>query len=427
MAAVYLGRDTRDGREVAVKVLARMRPSWVQRFSREFEAARRVNHPNVVRVLEAGEHEGTAYFSMERIGGVTAQRYVHGLRGDDPLPPPPPMEHSGPPRPIQEDQVLRTLRVAVQLTRAVAAIHRVGLVHRDLKPGNVLVTDEGVVKLVDFGVAKWLEEQNQFTQVGHVVGSYSYMSPEQITGSEVDHRADMYGMGVLIYELLFGAPPFRARRPQEYLWLHCTAAPEPLGRRLEGVPAELDTLVQRMLAKEPADRPESMAIIERGLLDIQAEREGRAAGATMEVLTTHEELPSVTSLDELPEVVQGVARVDHDLPERRTIVGQDAADPSVPHVEVVAAPLVADVVFDVLAGEGHGVQQVASDHQAEERRSDVGPQRMAGHGRAPNSASKLSSSWSRTASSEVPHSSAAKVTVWATFAGSFSASRSGPM
>ena len=305
MAAVYLARDSRDGRQVAVKVLARMRPSWVQRFSREFEAAQRVNHPNVVRVLESGEHEGTAYFSMERVDGVTAQRYVLGLLGDDPLPPAPPMEPSGPTRPISEDQVLRTLQVAVQLTRAVAAIHRVGLVHRDLKPGNVLVTDDGTVKLVDFGVAKWLEEQNQFTQVGHVVGSYSYMSPEQITGSEVDHRADMYGMGVLLYELLFGAPPFRARRPQEYLWLHCTAAPEPLGRRLDGVPPELDTLVLLMLAKEPADRPESMAIIERRLLDIQAEREGRAAGASMEMLTTGEELPPVAALEELSDVALG--------------------------------------------------------------------------------------------------------------------------
>ena len=300
MAAVYLGKDSRDGREVAVKVLARMRPSWVQRFSREFEAARRVDHPNVVRVLEAGEHEGTAYFSMERIAGVTAQRYVLGLGASDPLPPAPPMEHSGPPAPISQEQVLRTLQVAVQLTRAVAAIHRVGLVHRDLKPGNVLVTPDGVVKLVDFGVAKWLEEQNQFTQVGHVVGSYSYMSPEQITGSEVDHRADMYGMGVLLYELLFGAPPFRARRPQEYLWLHCTAAPEPLVRRLDGMPAELDTLVQQMLAKEPADRPESMAIIERVLLDIQAEIEGRAAGAVMEAVATNEELPPLSTLEELP-------------------------------------------------------------------------------------------------------------------------------
>ncbi len=299
MAAVYLATDSRDGRQVAVKVLARMRPSWVQRFAREFEAARRVAHPNVVRVLEAGEHEGTAYFSMERVQGVTAQRYVLGLRGDDPLPTPPPMEHSGPPVPIGPDPVLRALQVAVQLTRAVAAIHRVGLVHRDLKPGNVLVTQEGVVKLVDFGVAKWLEEQNQFTQVGHVVGSYSYMSPEQITGSEVDHRADMYGMGVLLYELLYGAPPFRARRPQEYLWLHCTAAPEPLGRRLDGVPAQLDTLILQMLAKEPADRPESMAIIERKLIEIQADREGRAAGATLEMVTTGDELPSVPGPDAL--------------------------------------------------------------------------------------------------------------------------------
>lgn len=279
MAAVYLAEDTRNGRQVAVKVLARMRPSWVHRFRREFEAARRVDHPNVVQVLEAGEHEGTAYFSMERVLGATAQRYVLRLSGDEPLPSPPPMEISGPPEIVDTDRVLRSIAVGIQLTRAVAAIHRVGLVHRDLKPGNVLVTHEGVVKLVDFGVAKWLEEQSQFTQVGHVVGSYSYMSPEQITGAEVDHRADTYGMGVLIYELLFGAPPFRARRPQEYLWLHCTAQPEPLSRRLLNFPPGFDALLLDMLQKEPADRPESMAVIEARLRELQAEMEGAEADA----------------------------------------------------------------------------------------------------------------------------------------------------
>ena len=213
MAAVYLARDRRDGREVAVKVLARMRPSWVQRFSREFDAARRANHPNVVQVLEAGEADGLAYYSMERIEGVTAARYVLGLTGSDPLPPPPPMGQTGPPAPLAPELLARTLDVAIQLSRAVGAIHSVGLVHRDLKPGNVLVDGQGVVKLVDFGVAKWLEEQTSFTQVGHVVGSYSYMSPEQITGAEVDHRADMYGTGILLYELLTGAPPFRTAQP----------------------------------------------------------------------------------------------------------------------------------------------------------------------------------------------------------------------
>jgi len=282
MAAVYLAEDTRDGRSVAVKVLARMRPSWVHRFQREFEAAHRVDHPNVVKVLEAGEHEGTAYFSMERVLGVTAQRYVLSLSGSDPLPPPPPLETPGPPEPINYNRILRAIAVGIQLTRAVAAIHRVGLVHRDLKPGNVLVTHEGVVKLVDFGVAKWLEEQSQFTQIGHVVGSYSYMSPEQITGAEVDHRADTYGMGVLLYELLSGAPPFRARRPQEYLWLHCTAQAEPLSRRIVGFPPEFDGLLLEMLQKEPADRPESMAAIEGRLLDLQADLEGAAAGILLE-------------------------------------------------------------------------------------------------------------------------------------------------
>ncbi len=285
MAAVYLARDKRSGREVAVKVLARMRPSWVQRFSREFDAARRVEHPNVVKVLEAGEADGLAYYSMERIRGVTAARYVLDLGSEDPLPPPPPMGQTGPPGPMKPDLLARTLDVAIQLSRAVGAIHAVGLVHRDLKPGNVLVDGEGVVKLVDFGVAKWLEEQTSFTQVGHVVGSYSYMSPEQITGAEVDHRADMYGTGILLYELLTGAPPFRARRPQEYLWLHCTAQPTPVSRLLEDVPTDLDALLLRLLAKEPADRPESMASVEEELVGIRAHAEGSAAGARMEPAT----------------------------------------------------------------------------------------------------------------------------------------------
>jgi len=279
MAAVYLARDSRDGREVAVKVLARMRPSWVQRFSREFDAARRVQHPNVVKVLEAGEADGMAYYSMERIHGRTAARYVHGVHDDEPLPPPPPMERVGPPEPLDPEPLARAVDVSIQLARAVGAIHTVGLVHRDLKPGNVLVTDEDVVKLVDFGVAKWLEESSSFTQVGHVVGSYSYMSPEQITGAQVDHRADLYGMGILLYELLTGAPPFRARRPQEYLWLHCTAQPEPVSRHLTGVPPDLDRLLLRMLEKEPADRPESMRAVETELLRIRDELGGAAAPA----------------------------------------------------------------------------------------------------------------------------------------------------
>ncbi len=284
MAAVYLARDKRDGREVAVKVLARMRPSWVQRFSREFDAARRVDHPNVVKVLEAGEADGLAYYSMERIHGVTAARYVLGLDNEAPLPPPPPMDRRGPPEPVDLQQLDRVLDVSIQLARAVGAIHSVGLVHRDLKPGNVLVTPAGIVKLVDFGVAKWLEEQTSFTQVGHVVGSYSYMSPEQITGAEVDHRADMYGMGILLYELLTGAPPFRARRPQEYLWLHCTAQPDPVSRLLEGIPPELDALLLRLLAKEPADRPESMAGVEAELIGLRAEIDGRQQGASLEIV-----------------------------------------------------------------------------------------------------------------------------------------------
>ena len=146
MAAVYLARDERNGEEVAVKVLSRLRPTWVQRFAREFDAARRVEHPNVVRVLEAGESEGLAYYSMERIEGVTAARYVLDLAATDPLPPQPPVEHRGPPLPLRSQLIQRTLDVAIQLCGAVGAIHQVGLVHRDLKPGNVLVDGDGLLK-----------------------------------------------------------------------------------------------------------------------------------------------------------------------------------------------------------------------------------------------------------------------------------------
>jgi len=289
MAAVYRARDERDDSECAVKILARMRPTWVQRFAREFESARRVDHPNVVRVLEAGDEEGLAYFSMESVEGVTASRYVLRLEKGDPLPPSATDRSSRAPVPIDPDILQRTLHVAVQLAGAVGAIHGVGLVHRDLKPGNVLVTSGGVVKLVDFGVAKWLQEQSSFTQEGHVVGSYSYMSPEQITGGQVDHRADQYGMGILLYELLTGSPPFRARRPQEYLWLHCTEQPQPLSRRLEGIPSALDRLLLRMLAKEPADRPPSMGAVEQSLRTIQQTVDLVMTGKHLELLVDAEE------------------------------------------------------------------------------------------------------------------------------------------
>lgn len=294
MAAVYEARDTRNGQLVAVKVLSRLRPSWVRRFDREFDAARRVDHPNVVRVLESGVHDGVGYFSMEKVQGTTAARWVLDLDNEEPLPPPPPVSTRMAPLPIDPQILLRVVEVAIQLSRAVGAIHCVGLVHRDLKPGNVLVTPTGLVKLVDFGVAKWLEEQTSFTQVGHVVGSYSYMSPEQITGSEVDHRADLYGLGILLYELLSGAPPFRAKRPQEFLWLHCTAAPEPLSRRLEGVPAELDALLLRLLAKEPADRPDNMRVVERELIGVRALVEGEAAGASLEFMPPEDDAEEAT-------------------------------------------------------------------------------------------------------------------------------------
>jgi len=252
MGAIYLAEQVPLGRAVALKVLV---PSVMRadndgelrrRFLREAETCAKLRHPNTVVVfdygtlpLAGGEGEGL-FIAMEYVAGRTLGQ---ALRDDGPFDPE------------------RVTRVAVQVARSLREAHAAGIVHRDLKPGNVMLTpgsdDESEsVKVLDFGVAKVLGEGSDgLTVAGSFVGSPRYASPEQIQELEVDGRSDLYSLGVVMYELLSGVPPFQANDTIRMLMAHVRDEPPPLRDRVEGVPVELAALVHALLEKDPARRP----------------------------------------------------------------------------------------------------------------------------------------------------------------------------
>ena len=201
MARVYRGVDRQLRRPVAVKVLAapfdRDR-SFLERFRREARAAAGLSHPNIVAVFDSGSDDGTHFIVTELVEGETL---ADRLRRDGPMPP--------------EEAVA----VAVDIARALAAAHERGLIHRDIKPGNVMVLPDGRVKVVDFGIAR-AAGSDTLTGTGVVLGSTAYLSPEQAGGQPVDERADLYALGCVLYEMLTGHVPFRADTPIATMYRH---------------------------------------------------------------------------------------------------------------------------------------------------------------------------------------------------------------
>ena len=239
MATVYraVPRDRLDddAEAVALKVLSR--DTWrdegfQERFQREVETCRRLDHNNLVRLLEWGESQGLTYVVMELVRGQTLSRLIppHGL----------------PPE--------RVLELMTPILEGVDWAHQRGIIHRDLKPDNIMVSDTGRVKVMDFGLARtW--DLKTITQLGTVMGTPAYMAPEQAQGLVVDHRADQYALGVVAYELLSGRRPFDHREPLGLMLAHMHDPPPPL----EG---PLAPVVLRMLAKGPADRyPDLLAVL----------------------------------------------------------------------------------------------------------------------------------------------------------------------
>ena len=236
MAEVFRALDTTLDRPVAVKILAPQYakdPSFVSRFRREAQAAARLNHPNVVGVYDSGSDDGTHYIVMEFIEGRTLADFLS--KGGRLAP-------------------TKAVEIAERIADALEAAHAQGVVHRDIKSANVMVTRSGVVKVMDFGIARIAEGAENVTQTAAVLGTASYLSPEQAQGRPVDARSDIYSLGVVLYEMLVGAPPFTGDTAMAVAYRHVHETPPPPSAKNVDVPPALDAVVMRALAKNPANR-----------------------------------------------------------------------------------------------------------------------------------------------------------------------------
>jgi beta-lactam-binding protein with PASTA domain/predicted Ser/Thr protein kinase len=237
MADVYLAEDQELGRNVAIKILNDRHAaddSFIERFRREAKNAAGLSHPNIVSIYDRGEAEGTYYIAMEYLEGRSLKELIVS-RG---------------PAPIKV-----SIDYARQILAALAAAHRRGIVHRDIKPHNVLVNPEGRLKVTDFGIAR--SGASQMTEVGSIIGTAQYLSPEQARGAPVDQTSDLYSVGVVLYEMLTGQVPFTGDTPLEIAMKHLSEVPKPPSELRPEVPHDLDLIVLRALAKDPAERYQS--------------------------------------------------------------------------------------------------------------------------------------------------------------------------
>jgi Tol biopolymer transport system component/tRNA A-37 threonylcarbamoyl transferase component Bud32 len=247
MGEVYRARDERLGREVAVKVLSprlAREARTLRRFAREARAVGALNHPNVLDIHDVGEHEGTPYVVSELLEGQTLRELLQARL-----------------------TVHKAIEIGVQVARGLAAAHDKGVVHRDLKPANVFVARDGHVKILDFGLARLLGAREGGAADGDTAptvsdgeaaaGTIGYMAPEQVRGQPVDARADVFALGVVLYEMLAGAPPFRGESAVDTQSAVLHADPPPIAARRPGVPPVLEALVRRSLEKRPEERFQS--------------------------------------------------------------------------------------------------------------------------------------------------------------------------
>jgi serine/threonine protein kinase len=238
MAKVFAGTDRLLGRKVAVKVLSSQYAqdkTFVERFRREAQAAAGLNHPNVVSVFDTGSDDGVHYIVMEHVEGRTLADII----GEE-----------GALRPA------RAVEIAVDVCRALSSAHEKGMVHRDVKPGNMLLTPDGGVKVADFGIAR-VASGEPLTVTGSVMGTASYLSPEQARGGSIDARSDIYSLGCVLYEMLTGKTPFAGDSLVSIAYKHVEEEPTAPSLVNPAVPAGLSAVVTKAMAKDPADRYQS--------------------------------------------------------------------------------------------------------------------------------------------------------------------------
>jgi len=246
MAEVFEGRDRLLARRVAIKVLLAQYardPAFLIRFKREAQAAASLSHPNIVAVYDTGAEAGTQFIVMEYVEGRTLREV---LRAEGPL--------------LAE----RAAEVAVEVCAALAAAHARGLIHRDIKPGNVMLTPAGAVKVMDFGIARAASGES-ITQTSAVLGTAQYIAPEQAQGQPVDCRSDVYSLGCCVFEMVTGVVPFSGSTPVAIAYRHVREAPTPPRVLNPDVPAGLEAVVLKAMAKQPGQRYQTAAELRQDL------------------------------------------------------------------------------------------------------------------------------------------------------------------
>src|SRR5262249_37370520 len=269
MGEVWLAEDTRLGRKVALKMLPEQftrDEDRVRRFVQEAKAASALNHPNIITIHEIAQTDSRHYIATEFIEGDTLrQKLSHG------------------PLPVDE-----TLEVASQVAGALAAAHKAGVIHRDIKPENVMVRSDGIVKVLDFGLAKLTEQRYEAPDVvdesaptiakvntnpGTVMGTVGYMAPEQVRGKEVDVRTDVFSLGVILYEMVTGRAPFLGETPSGVIAALLEREPAPISRLAPDTPAELRHIINKALRKDREDRYQSVRSMLADLKALKQEME----------------------------------------------------------------------------------------------------------------------------------------------------------
>jgi beta-lactam-binding protein with PASTA domain/predicted Ser/Thr protein kinase len=312
MADVFRGFDSVLHRTVAIKMLnARFASdgSFVDRFRREAQAAARLNHPNIVGVFDHGADDGTQYIVMEFIEGRTLADALEAGRRPTPM---------------------QAAEVAQHICEALEAAHAQGVIHRDIKPANVMVTRDGTVKVMDFGIARLVSGPETAPQTSAVLGTAAYLSPEQAQGQRVDTRTDIYSLGTVLYEMLTGRPPFGGESPVAIAYKQVNEPPVPPSQLSPDVPQGLDAVVMRALAKNPANRYQSAREFAD---DLERVRDGRNVMAT----------PLLPS----GEATQVISRPQH------TQILPPQAEPPGSGRKVWLGVLIGFLIVAVLAGSGY--------------------------------------------------------------------------
>src|SRR3954452_12465539 len=306
MAEVFLARDLLLDRPVAIKVLfpefAADR-SFVERFRREARSAANLNHPNIVSIYDWGEEEGTYFIVMEYVEGRTLRQMI---REDGPVPP------------------RRAAEIGADIGAALGFAHKNGVIHRDMKPGNVLISSSGQVKVTDFGIARAASNaQEALTQTGAVMGTATYFSPEQAQGRPIDFRSDVYALGIVLYEMVVGRPPFYNENPVAVAYQHVRERPIPPRQHNPKIPVAFEAIVLKSLAKNPVNRYASAEELRADLMRFRSGRPvlatsaaGAAAGAAAATAAATTAMPAADTTQAIPATT--VMTDDGEGPRRRT-------------------------------------------------------------------------------------------------------------